>query len=198
MPRKAEIGATRDSYVYQVRVPDTMRIQWDAYCAKHEKKAPQMLRALMRYMINDEMPDEVRRWVAEHIENQPDSGEKKRVVVRLTPTEHKGITERAAAEGCSSQRWIINCVRASLTHQPQFTMDTTKALWESSYQLRSIGRNLNQITKRLHEAGQLPLMVEDVDRLASFIYEHTDKVATLTDASLGRWLIQKNESRNPQ
>lgn len=198
MPRKAEIGATRDSYVYQVRVPDTMRTQWDAYCAKHEKKAPQILRALMRYMINDEMPDEVRRWVAEQIEDQPDSGEKKRVVVRFTPTEYKGITERATAEGCSSQRWIINCVRASLTHQPQFTMDTTKALWESSYQLRSVGRNLNQITKRFHETGQFPLMVEDIDRLASFIYEHTVKVATLTDASLGRWLIQKNESRNPQ
>lgn len=189
MPRNAEIGATRDSYIYRVRVPGVMRTQWDAYCAKQNKKAPQMLRALMRYMINDEMPDEVRRWIAEQVEGQPDSGEKKRVVVRFTPTEHQGVTERAAAEGCSSQRWIINCVRASLTQQPQFTMDTTKALWESSYQLRAVGRNLNQITKRLHEAGQLPLTVEHIDRLASFIYSHTDKVAALTSASLGRWGI---------
>ncbi|MGP8291147.1 plasmid mobilization protein [Vreelandella zhanjiangensis] len=195
MPRKAEIGATRDSYVYQVRVPDAMRIQWDAYCAKHEKKAPQMLRALMRYMINDEMPDEVRRWVAEQIEDQPDSGEKKRVVVRLTPTEHKGITERAAAEDCSPQRWIVNCIRASLTHEPQFTMETTKALWESSSQLRAIGRNLNQVAKRLNEGGQVDINISQIEKVAAYIYRHTEKVAAVQDASLSRWLI--SDKGNP-
>lgn len=189
MPRNAEIGATRDSYVYQVRVPDAMRTQWDAYCAKQNKKAPHILRALMRYMIQDEMPDEVRQWIFEQIEGTPDAGRKERVEVRFTPTEAQGIRERSEAEGCSAQRWIINCVRASLTQQPQFTMDTTKALWESSYQLRAVGRNLNQITKRLHEAGQLPLTAEHIDRLASYIYAHTDKVAAVTDASLSRWGI---------
>ncbi|WP_211182357.1 plasmid mobilization relaxosome protein MobC [Advenella sp. EE-W14] len=30
-------------------------------------------------------------------------------------------------------------------------METTKALWQSSHQLRAIGRNLNQIAKQLNE-----------------------------------------------
>lgn len=189
MPRKAEIGATRDSYVYQVRVPDAMRTQWDAYCAGHDKKAPQMLRALMRYMINDEMPDEVRRWVREQVEGEPDTGEKKRIAVRLTPSEHLGVKERAAAEGCSPQRWIVSCVRASLTHEPQFTMETTKALWESSYQLRAIGRNLNQVAKRLNEGGQVDITTNQIEKVAAYIYRHTDKVAAVQDASLSRWVI---------
>lgn len=189
MPRKAEIGATRDSYVYQLRVPDAMRTQWEAYCAKHEKKAPQILRALMRYMINDDMPDEVRRWIAGQVEGQPDNGEKRRVAVRFTPTEHQGVKERAAAEGCSPQRWIVNCVRASLTHEPQFTMETTKALWESSSQLRAIGRNLNQVAKRLNEGRQVDISTGQIEKMAAYIYRHTDKVAAVQDASLSRWLI---------
>jgi len=190
MPRNAEIGATRGSYVYQLRVPDALRVQWDAYCTKQNKKAPAILRALMRYMIQDDMPPEVRRWIAEQTEGEPDTGPKERMHVRFTQTEYQGITSRAEAEGCSPQRWVINCVRASLTHEPQFTMETTKALWESSYQLRAIGRNLNQIAKRLNEGKPANIKTEQMEKLATYIYRHTDKVAAVQDASLSRWGIQ--------
>src|SRR5690606_36871205 len=110
------------------------------------------------------------------------------------PTEYQAVTVRAAAEGCSRQRWIINCVRASLTHEPQFTMETTKALWESSYQLRAIGRNLNQIAKRLNEGKPGTVKTEQLEKLAAFIYSHTDRVAATLDASLGRWGIELKEA----
>jgi len=188
MPRKAEIGATRDSYVYRLRVPLPLKTQWDEHCKKKKNQAA-VMRALMRYMIQDDMPPEVRHWIATQTEGDPDDGPKERMEVRFTPTEYQGITTRAEAEGCSPQRWVINCVRASLTHEPQFTMEATKSLWESSYQLRAIGRNLNQITKRLHETGMFGLTAERIEKLAGYIYEHTDKVAALTDASLSRWGI---------
>lgn len=81
-------------------------------------------------------------------------------------------------------------MRASLTHEPQFTMETTKALWESSYQLRAIGRNLNQIAKRLNEGKPANIKTEQIEKLATYIYRHTDKVAAVQDASLSRWGIQ--------
>lgn len=190
MPRKAEIGATRSSYVYQLRVPDSLRAQWDAYCIKRNKKVPATLRALMRYMIQDDMQPEVRLWIAEQTEGKPDIGPKARMHVRFTQTEHQAITSRAEAEGCSPQRWVINCVRASLTHEPQFTLETTKALWESSYQLRAIGRNLNQIARRLNEGKSVNIKTEQIEKLATYIYRHTEKVAALQDASLSRWGIQ--------
>lgn len=189
MARPAEIGATRGSYIYTLRLPSDLRDQWLSYCQRNDKKAAATLRALMRYMIQDEMPPEVRHWISEQVEGQPDEGPKERMEIRLTPTEHQAVTIRAEAEGCSPQRWVINCVRASLTHEPQFTMSATKALWESSYQLRTIGRNLNQITKRINKGLVDTVETEQLEKLAEFIYRHTDKVAAVQDASISRWKI---------
>lgn len=189
MPRTAKIGVTRSSHMYTLRLPDDLQEQWQSYCQRNDKKAAATLRALMRYLIQDDMPHEVQQWVAKQVEGKPDDGPKRRMEVRFTPTEYQGITTRAEAEGCSPQRWVINCVRASLTNEPQFTMETTKALWDSTYQLRAIGRNLNQIAKRLNEGEPANVKSEQLEKLASFIYQHTDKVAAVQDASLGRWKI---------
>lgn len=148
----------------------------------------------MRYLIRDDMPPEVRRWIAEQAEGRPDDGPKERLEVRFTPTEFQSITARAEAEGCSPQRWVINCVRASLTHEPQFTMETTKALWESSRQLRAIGRNLNQIARHLNEGDQTSIKTEQIEKLATYTYRHAEKVAAVQDASLSRWLILEASS----
>lgn len=187
MPRKAEIGATRDSARYQVRLPAELKSQWEQHCEKKGTSQHSLIRALMRYVIQDDMPQEVRQWIFSQTEGAPDEGPKERLEIRLTPSEHSGVVTRAEAEGCSSQRWVINCVRASLTHEPQYTMDTTKALWESSAQLRAIGRNLNQIAKKLNEGGRAQLTVEEIQRLSTYVYSHTDIVAALQDASLSRW-----------
>ena len=189
MPRDAKIGATRSSYVYTLRLPDDLQEQWQSYCQRNDKKAAASLRALMRYLIQDDMPHEVQQWVAEQVEGEPDDGPKRRMEIRFTPTEYQSITTRAEAEGCSPQRWVINCVRASLTHEPQFTMDATKALWESSYQLRTIGRNLNQITKKINQGLVDTVETEQLKKLAEFIYLHTDKVAAVQNASISRWKI---------
>lgn len=189
MPRKAEIGATRESHIYRVRVPDELQQQWEAWCARTGTKPADAMRAAMRRIIQGDT-SEIRQELANQVVGQPDDGPKERVEVRFTPSEYQGITARADAEGCSSQRWIVNCVRASLTHEPQFTMETTKSLWESSYQLRAIGKNLNQIAKRLNEGGQASIKTEQMEKLAAYIYRHTDKVAALQDASLSRWGIE--------
>ncbi|EOA3865793.1 plasmid mobilization relaxosome protein MobC [Shigella flexneri] len=196
MPRNAEIGATRNSAVYPIRLPADLKQAWAAHCEKKGQSQQALIRALMRYIIQDDMPPEVRRWIAEQTEGEPDDGPKERLEVRFTPTEFQGINARAEAEGCSPQRWVINCVRASLTHEPQFTMETTKALWESSYQLRAIGRNLNQIAKRLNEGKPANIKTEQIEKLATYIYRHTDKVAAVQDASLSRWGIQLEGAAN--
>lgn len=193
MPRDAKIGATRGSYVYTLRLPDDLSEQWVSYCERNGKKAAATLRALMRYQIQDDMPPEIQQWIAEQTEGVADTGPKERIEVRFTPTEYQAINIRAEAEGCSAQRWVINCVRANLTHEPQFTMETTKALWESSYQLRAIGRNLNQIAKKLNESKADTVKTEQFEKLAEFIYLHTDRVAAVQDASLSRWKLEKPE-----
>lgn len=195
MPRKASIGATRDSAVYRVRIPADLKSEWEAHCEKKGSSQHAMIRALMRYVIQDEMPPDVEDWISGQIAGEPDEGPKQRLEVRFTPSEHHEIVARSEAEGCSPQRWVINSVRASLTNQPQFTMETTKALWESSGQLRAIGRNLNQIAKNLNARGSETITQNEITQLSTYIYKHTEMVSELQDASLSRWkLAQKSIS----
>lgn len=194
MPREAKIGATRGSYVYRLRVPGDLRKQWDGYCEKKGQKSAAYLRALMRFLIQDEMPDEVRAYLYEQVVEASDYGPKKRVEVRFTPSEFEALSQMAELEGCSSQVWIVNAVRASLTHDPQFTMEPTKALWESSYELNAIGRNLNQMARRMNEEFKAgipihPPTLEYLQELSTVIDEHTEKAAKLIKASLNRWEV---------
>jgi len=194
MPREAVIGATRGSYVYRLRVPAPLKAEWDEHCAKQGKNPAAIMRALMRYMIQDNMPPDVQQWIATQTEGEPDAGPKTRLEIRFTPTELQGVAAQAEAEGCSSQRWVINCVRASLTHKPQFGMTSAKALWESSYQLRAIGKNLNQIAKRLNEGTTASITTKQVETLSAHIYRHTNAVASELEASLSRWGIQTQKA----
>jgi hypothetical protein len=192
MPRKSVIGATRESAVYRLRVPAPLKAQWDQHCDKQDVTPSVALRALMTYLIKDDIPPEVRRWI-EH-DGAPDYGPKERLEVRFTPSEFEALTARAQAEGSSPQRWVANSVRASLTHQPQFTMETTRALWESSRQLQAIGRNLNQIAKRLNQDEPGTVKTEQLDKLTDYVHSHTKKVGALLDASLSRWTLKsKND-----
>ena len=154
-----------------------------ANAKRNKRQSAAALRALMRYMIRDEMPVEVRDWIARQSEGQPDDGPKDRLEVGFTPSEYQSIVARAEAEGCSPQRYVINCVRASLTHEPQFTMEATRALWESSRQLRAIGRNLNQVARKLKADRDVDLKLEQIEKLTASIQKHTERVATLLDES---------------
>jgi hypothetical protein len=195
MPREAKIGATRGSYVYRLRVPDDLRKQWDGYCEKKGQKSAAYMRALMRFLIQDEMPQEVRSYFYEQVERGQDDGPKQRIEVRFTPSEFAALQDMSEQEEVSPQRWIVNAVRASLTHEPQFTMEVLKGLWESTYQLRAIGRNLNQIAKRMNEANLAgapidPPTLEAIQDLAGTISGHTHEVGRVINASLNRWAVE--------
>lgn len=122
--------------------------------------------------------------------DEPDDGDKIRRELRLTPSEDRAVVERADQEECSPQRWMIYAIRAALTHEPQFTMSDTRALWESSSQLRAIGRNLNQIAKRLNERDDAMFPVEQLDELRAAISQHTAQVSQVIAGSTNRWVIE--------
>jgi hypothetical protein len=100
------------------------------------------------------------------------------------------VQERANLERCSQRRWIVDAIRAGLTHEPQFGMKEVEALGESNYQLLSIGRNLNQVAKRLNEGRLEPITVETIERLRTRIDKHIDAVSSAIRASLERWNVE--------
>ena len=120
----------------------------------------------------------------------PAAEPKVRFEILLTESEKRAIRERANIERCSMRRWIVDACRTGLTHEPQFGMMEIDALGESNYQLLAIGRNLNQIARRLNEGKHAKITVEQIEKLSSIIDKHTDTVSTAIRASLERWNIE--------
>ena len=115
---------------------------------------------------------------------------KVRFEILLTKSEKAAVLERSNLERCSQRRWIIDAIRARLTHEPQFGMAEIDALGESNYQLLAIGRNLNQVAKTIKEGRRDSITTESIERLHGIIDAHTEKVSTAIRASLERWNIE--------
>lgn len=120
----------------------------------------------------------------------PDDEPKMRFEILMTKSEKAAVLERANLERCSQRRWIIDAIRAGLTHEPQLSMDEIDALGESNYQLLAIGRNLNQVAKAMNEGRRDSVTIESIERLRGIIDAHTEKVSTAIRASLERWNIE--------
>ncbi|APW37055.1 mobilization protein [Rhodoferax koreense] len=120
----------------------------------------------------------------------PASEPKERFEILLTASEKRAIRERANVERCSARRWIVDACRAGLTREAQFGMSEIEALGESNYQLLAVGRNLNQIARRLNEGKNKQLTVEHIEKLSRRIDKHTEIVSTAIRASLERWVIE--------
>lgn len=115
---------------------------------------------------------------------------KERFEILLTASEKAAVKERATTERCSARRWIIDAIRTGLTNEPQFGMSEIDALGESNYQLLALGRNLNQIARRLNEGHYEPITVERIEALSRLIDKHTDIVSNAIRASLERWSLK--------
>ncbi|MEE4815881.1 plasmid mobilization relaxosome protein MobC [Pseudomonas alliivorans] len=116
---------------------------------------------------------------------------KQRFEILLTVSEKAAIKERTRIEGCSMRRWIVDAIRIGLTHEPQFDMSEIDALGESNYQLLALGRNLNQVARRLNEGTYEPISVERIEALSRLINEHTKVVSDAIRASLEGWSITR-------
>ncbi len=85
------------------------------------------------------------------------------------------------------RRWIVDAIRTGLTHEPQLGMSEIDSLGESNYQLLALGRNLNQIARRLNEDHHEPITFECIKALSRIIDKHTDVVSGAIRATLERW-----------
>lgn len=166
-----------------------LRESWDAYCADLGKKPGTVIRELVgaelaRHEGKQERPN------AKQMMDEADARPKIRKEVRFTQSEYDQIEAACELEQVSFQRWFINLVRANLTTEPQFNMKETQVLWESCYQLRAIGRNINQIAKQLNEGKSREVGERKLDYLVELINSHTEHVNNLVAANVSRWVVK--------
>lgn len=167
----------------------TLKQPWADYCAALGKKPGAAIRSAIEQQLKNPQTQPRKEPLSQQHES-PDHEKKVRLVVWLTPSEKAAIQKQAELENCSNNRWVIDAIRVGLTHEPQFSSSEVKELGQSNYLLLTLGRNLNQIARRLNEGRYEPITVEAIARLKSQIDEHTDKVNSAIRASLERWIIK--------
>lgn len=172
-----------------VYLGEPLKVAWELYCRERGLRPGAALMDSVRHEI-ERVKQAPTPPVAVQANERPDNGVKKRVELRLTPSELALVDERAVGEGCSRQAWLVNVVRGTLTKEPQAGMREIESLGESNYQLLAIGRNLNQIAKRLNEGHPDIITVKYVERLRDEIRAHAEKVSRVMGASIERWSLK--------
>ena len=183
----------KDAFI-GIRVSFSIKTYLEKHCAKLGEQPSVVIRKLIeRYLDEMITPKEKEDSVCKKFHQKRESLDREpkiRFEILLTQSEKKALDERAKLEKCSKRRWIIDAIRIGLTREPQFSMDEINVLGESNYQLLSIGRNLNQIAKRLNEGYDEPVSHEQIKSLRLLINHHIDIVSKAIRSSLERWDLE--------
>lgn len=173
-----------------VRLSDNVQSRWAAICAE---RGVNPSTAVREFIEKEVLASEAINAKSRPKLREPKSAQKKvRVSIWLTESEREGIRLRTRLQGGTRAGWIIQAVRTALTGNPGLGDSEVDALKESNYLLLSMGKNLNQITRRFNSipASQKPPGFAGVEVLVSDINEHTGKVNQLIRSAAERWVIE--------
>lgn len=166
----------------------SLKTPWYEYCEKLGIKPGAAIKQGIEQQLA-KFQSEKETKVFRQQKDTPDTGKKIKVEIFLTPSEIKAVKEAAEHSDCSRPQWIIDAIRAGLTHAPHYSMEEMKVLGESNYQLLAIGRTLNQMAKKMNTEEYEPEAVKTIDILKRLINQHTGYVADTIRANLDRWSI---------
>ncbi|MBN3780475.1 MobC family plasmid mobilization relaxosome protein [Burkholderia sp. Ac-20345] len=166
-----------------------LRQQLDAYCRTHETTPSAVVRRAVADVIAGGMPASDNAVVPYSITPAVEGTD--RLVLRLTASERKALSEVAERAGFkTAQRWIIAALRIYLTRQPHLSDFDMSVLADSNFQLAAIGRNLNQIAKRLNSEPDVSgYRLDVIDDISKRIRKHTELVSSLLQMNIERWKI---------
>ena len=101
----------------------------------------------------------------------------KRITVRLPEKDRAYLEAAAEQHKCSVNDIIRDIVQSHVRKHPLLTAAEVEVLFQSNYQLLSIGRNLNQIARQLNMGEGVSLTSEQINALSQFIRQHTQRVS---------------------
>lgn len=165
-----------------------LKAPWVEYCSSLGKKPGVALREAIEKQLSGLQADTARTVFTQVEETSQEP--KKRFEILLTVSEREALEVRAKEAGSSVRQFIVDAIRATLTHEPQYSMKEIEVLGESNYQLLAIGRNLNQIARRLNEGKYEPVTVERIEELSKSILLHVKKISDSIGANIERWNLE--------
>ena len=160
--------------------------------AQHEGRTESaLLKQLLGVMlrsVGDEVLSEPRR----------DEGgiRQARLTVRLQPSDHVLLRDRASARAMPAATYVSVLVRAHLRSLTPLPKDELLALKRSTAELACIGRNINQIAKVANEGGGWPSSVREEFRAMLRICEALrENTKALLKANLRSWSVGHVETK---
>ncbi|MDK4565385.1 plasmid mobilization relaxosome protein MobC, partial [Kingella kingae] len=107
-----------------------------------------MRKALLQYL---RLPEKVKSQHSFSVENKHDFGEKKKVVITFNESEFLALEKlRKFAYKPTYQAVIIAIFRAYISEEPYLNEQEILLLKDANTQLLAIGRNLNQIARKIN------------------------------------------------
>lgn len=178
----ATVGRSLNVHLGNLKEP------WLIYCSSIGKKPGQVLKEAVEKQLALSKKDALKP-VKQLVENtEPE--QKRRVEILLTESEKTAVKDLAEFEGCSSRRWMTDAIRFRLTNEPQLSMPEVEMLGEANYLLLAVGRNLNQIARKVNAGLDEPELLSLIKDLRKTIDNETDSVSTLIRANVERWSIK--------
>ena len=121
---------------------------WKAFCRKTNNTSSKIIRDFIQNTLNHHPLAAL-----DKVTKTPKSN---KITIRFSQSEYDKIIQRVSLEGYNTPtHWVRSLVFYALHHEAVLTDKEIQALDNLSYQLWTIGRNLNQITKALnHDVNQ--------------------------------------------
>ncbi|KWN83006.1 plasmid mobilization relaxosome protein MobC [Burkholderia stagnalis] len=172
-----------------------LRQQLDAYCSAHQTTPSAVVRRAVADILAGGMPARDNAIVPYPITPAIEGTE--RLILRLTASEREALSQVAEKAGFkTAQRWIIAALRIYLTQKPHLSDNEISVLADSNFQLAAIGRNLNQIAKRLNsEPDVSSYRLDVIEDVSKRIRQHTEFVSSLLQMNIERWKIGGDDGR---
>ncbi len=146
------------------------------------KNNAQFLRSLIDSVLSGERPI--------HQATDDVSPKLNRIYLRFTERQYKKIHSLAITQSFeNATKYVKSLVLGAITKSPILTEDEINTLRESNRELAAIGRNLNQVAKKLNIEfrDRESLTKQMIEELIETVDEHRDRVSELIEKNLTRW-----------
>lgn len=163
------------------RVTPEVKANWQAFCKSRGFSESEMLAMMIERVTSGEVDLEP-KGLAEVKTNQ--------INIKLPAAKIDEITQRAKQEGFPSRTtWVVSVISQALDNKPVLNDEEANTIRASNRELSAIGRNLNQIARKLNIEFRDSdrLSAEAIERLSDAIEQHKTAVATFLEKSQKRW-----------
>jgi hypothetical protein len=178
--------------VLSVRLGAINKQRWENYCARNGKTQSTAIREAIEKAMDAQEPPKPPT-IYQQVETEYKKEKKVRFPILLTRSEKTAIEQRAKEANISQVSWVVDAIRIQLTREPQLNMNEILVLGESNYQLQGLGKNLNQIAKRINASNGgegSDLRLETINDVVEAIKGHVIQVSKLIRATTERWDIK--------